>query len=159
MMRHGGAIKRHDEWLTPPELIRSLGEFDLDPCSPTVRPWPTAKMHIAPPENGLLATWVGRVWLNPPFSRNAAWLGRLAQHGNGIALVPARTDSRWFQEIAWPHCHAVLLLRGRQHFFRVDGTRSGGSPMPMVLFAFGRSNARALELSGLGGIFIEGGLS
>ena len=23
-----------DEWLTPPEIIYSLGEFDLDPCSP-----------------------------------------------------------------------------------------------------------------------------
>lgn len=36
-----------DEWLTPPELIKSL-EFDLDPCSPgTRRPWDTAKNHYA----------------------------------------------------------------------------------------------------------------
>jgi hypothetical protein len=34
-----------DEWLTPPEIIKSLGEFDLDPCSPINRPWDTAKNH------------------------------------------------------------------------------------------------------------------
>ena len=27
-----------DEWLTPLEIIRALGEFDLDPCSPVRRP-------------------------------------------------------------------------------------------------------------------------
>ena len=24
----------NDEWLTPPYIIKELGEFDLDPCSP-----------------------------------------------------------------------------------------------------------------------------
>lgn len=28
-----------DEWLTPPGIIKSLGEFDLDPCAPVKRPW------------------------------------------------------------------------------------------------------------------------
>lgn len=32
----------HDEWLTPPEILRALGEFDLDPCAPVVRLWETA---------------------------------------------------------------------------------------------------------------------
>ena len=26
------------EWLTPPEVIAALGEFDLDPCAPINRP-------------------------------------------------------------------------------------------------------------------------
>ena len=34
-----------DEWLTPPEIIQALGHFDLDPCSPIDRPWPTAKVR------------------------------------------------------------------------------------------------------------------
>lgn len=33
-----------DEWLTPPQLLKCLGPFDLDPCSPVDRPWPTAAM-------------------------------------------------------------------------------------------------------------------
>lgn len=28
-----------DEWLTPPQIIKALGGFDLDPCSPINRPW------------------------------------------------------------------------------------------------------------------------
>lgn len=35
----------HDEWLTPPEILRALGAFDLDPCAPVVRPWETAAKH------------------------------------------------------------------------------------------------------------------
>jgi hypothetical protein len=27
---------RKDEWLTPPEIIRALGPFNLDPCAPVV---------------------------------------------------------------------------------------------------------------------------
>ena len=29
-------------WLTPPEVIRALGRFTLDPCCPPVMPWRTA---------------------------------------------------------------------------------------------------------------------
>jgi hypothetical protein len=36
----------HDEWLTPPEIVKALGTFDLDPCAPAVRPWDTAKRHF-----------------------------------------------------------------------------------------------------------------
>lgn len=55
-----------DEWLTPPEIIRALGEFDLDPCAPIVRPWDMAKAHYTELDNGLIRPWHGRVWLNPP---------------------------------------------------------------------------------------------
>ena len=34
-----------ENWLTPPEILRTCGEFDLDPCTPIVRPWDTAKRH------------------------------------------------------------------------------------------------------------------
>ncbi|NCW30719.1 MAG: adenine methyltransferase, partial [Alphaproteobacteria bacterium] len=29
-------------WLTPPAVIKALGEFDLDPCASLDRPWDTA---------------------------------------------------------------------------------------------------------------------
>lgn len=31
---HQSARMKNDEWLTPPEIVRALGPFDLDPCSP-----------------------------------------------------------------------------------------------------------------------------
>ena len=41
----GNTSTGKDEWLTPPYVIEALGSFDLDPCSPIKRPWPTAKEH------------------------------------------------------------------------------------------------------------------
>jgi hypothetical protein len=35
---HQSARMKNDEWLTPPEILAKLGEFDLDPCAPVVRP-------------------------------------------------------------------------------------------------------------------------
>lgn len=57
---HESSVMRTDEWLTPPSIIRSLGEFDLDPCSPINRPWDTAKQHYTVNDNGLLLPWFGR---------------------------------------------------------------------------------------------------
>ena len=51
----------NEEWLTPPEIIQSLGKFDLDPCSPCIRPWDTALNHYCITEDGLQQNWEGRV--------------------------------------------------------------------------------------------------
>ena len=77
-----------DEWLTPPDLLRQLGEFDLDPCAPVTRPWDMAAEHFTMLDDGLKRPWHGRVWLNPPYGKHAAaWLDRLADHGRGTALI------------------------------------------------------------------------
>ncbi len=49
---HHSARAMKDEWLTPPEIVRSLGTFDLDPCSPINRPGPTAKRHLTIDDDG-----------------------------------------------------------------------------------------------------------
>ena len=59
-------------WLTPPEIIKALGPFDTDPCCPDGgMPWPTARRMITKSEDGLRQPWVERVWLNPPYGRDA----------------------------------------------------------------------------------------
>ena len=144
-------------WLTPPDLLAKLGEFDLDPCAAMdPRPWPTAAHHIAPPDNGLLMPWFGRVWLNPPYGPHAAkWLARLAQHGNGIALTFARTETRMFHEHVWPIADALLFLANRPHFHDQSGTRArGGSGAPMCLIAYGRENVIALKRSHIAGALV-----
>lgn len=143
----------HD-WLTPPEIIEALGPFHLDPCAaPSPRPWPTASRHIELPEDGLNTEWHGRVWCNPPFgSHTGQCLGRMALHGNGIALAFARTDTVMFQHWVFAHASAVLFLAKRPHFYRPDGTRAAGNSCgPICLIAYGAGNAAALESSGLPG--------
>ena len=142
-----------EEWLTPPEIIRSLGEFDLDPCSPIKRPWPTARKHFTIQDNGLIKEWSGRVWMNPPYgSETIRWMRRLMAHGNGIALIFARTETRTFHECVWGKASALLWIRGRITFYNVDGTKprtSGGAPS--VLIAYGEQNAEALRNCGIPG--------
>lgn len=146
----------YDEWLTPPELLKALGPFDLDPCAPVKRPWPTAREHYTVFDNGLGKPWRGRVWLNPPYAKSTGfWLARLAEHGNGIALTFARTETAMFFEHVWNEADALLFIEGRLHFHHVDGRRakesSGG---PSVLIAYGSSNAAALRSSAICGKYI-----
>lgn len=142
----------HDEWLTPPSILQALGPFDLDPCAPVVRPWPTAATHYTVEDDGFTKTWVGRVWCNPPFGREAiGWMRRCAAHGNAIALIPARTETVMFYETVWGRASGVLFIRGRPHFHRVDGSRAPfNSGAPICLVAYGVENLCALEKSGLG---------
>lgn len=149
---HQSARMKNDEWLTPPEIMEKLGAFDLDPCSPIDRPWPTASTHYTVQDDGLQQPWHGRVWCNPPFGREAVkWLRRMAEHGNGISLIPARTETAIFYETVWGFADGVLFIRGRPHFHYVDGSRAPfNSGAPICLVAYGQKNKDALISSGLG---------
>lgn len=148
-----------NEWLTPPEIIRALGNFDLDPCSPSSRPWSTAKRHLTKADDGLSATWYGRIWLNPPYGPDTGkWLKKLSEHGDGIALIFARTETAMFFDYVWERASAILFLRGRLHFHRPDGARAAGnSGAPSCLVAYGDENALTLANSGIEGkiVYLE----
>jgi hypothetical protein len=154
---HQSANALKDEWLTPPELVKALGSFDLDPCAPINRPWPTATNHLTIEDNGLAKTWQGRVWCNPPYGLAAAkWLARLVEHGDGIALIFARTETRMFFDHVWPKADAVLFLEGRLYFHHVDGSRAAAnSGAPSVLVAYGRANADVLRTCGIAGKYLD----
>lgn len=144
------------EWYTPPGLIAALGlEYDLDPCTPVGGlPWIPAARTISLPDDGLAATWSGRVWLNPPYGPHTEhWLRRLAAHGNGIALVFARTETRWWHETVCAS-DAVCFIAGRLTF--VDRRRqpgAGNAGGPSALVAYGADCAAAVAAANLGMTF------
>lgn len=129
-------------WLTPPHIIEALGPFDLDPCA--APGWTTAARHITLPEDGLAVAWSGAVWLNPPYGSEVwSWLARLADHGDGVALIFARTETAGFVREVWGKADAVLFLHGRLHFHYPDGERApANSGAPSCLVAYG---ARAVD--------------
>lgn len=153
---HHSHASLKEEWLTPPEIIRALGTFDLDPCAPVVRPWDTANVHHTINDNGLSRAWYGRVWCNPPYGdKTAIWLERLADHGNGIALIFARTETRMFFDQVWGKASGLLFLEGRLHFHHVDGRRAAANAgAPSVLVAYGSNNAKTLCECGLAGHYV-----
>lgn len=156
MSGHQSPKMKTDVWLTPKSITDRIGSFDLDPCSIDDHPWQIARYWWTESNNGMAKSWRGRVWLNPPFGRQAdKWVERLAEHGNGIALLAARTETiAWFRNV-WTKAHAVLFLKGRPHFHRRDGTRASfNSGAPIALIAYGSPNAEILKQSGLDGAFI-----
>jgi len=135
-----------EEWLTPPEIIRAFGPFDLDPCAPVKRPWPTAGNHYTIEDDGLSRPWQGLVWCNPPYGpKTGDWLARCAQHNNCLALVFARTETQWFQNHVWPHATSLFFITGRLSFYHVGGDKGGTAGAPSVLIAYGDLADRRLR--------------
>lgn len=148
--------KPKEEWLTPQWILDPLGKFDLDPCSPIKRPWPTANQHYTVLDNGLMKEWHGRVWLNPPYGDEAIrWMQRMSIHCNGIALLVARTDTKIFQDYVFGVADGMFFIRGRIQFCTVDGSISNNNlGAPSVLIAYGQENADILSSCGLRGRFV-----
>ena len=144
-----------NEWVTPRNITESLGKFDLDPCSMKDQPWYHAKNHYTVEDNGLEKPWKGRVWLNPPYGPDAAhWLDKLAEHGNGIALIFARTETKMFFDHCWK-ASGLLFLKGRLYFHYPDGKKAAAnSGGPSVLIAYGENNVQAMKDSGLEGALV-----
>lgn len=147
-----------NDWLTPPEIIRELGPFDLDPACHPAMPWRTAAIMVSfwPPRpnaagetlcvqgDGLAVPWIGRVWNNPPYDNPRPWARRHIEHGNSIFLVPAKaTDTEWGQLSLL--ADAVLFPAGRLLFHYPDGTKSAGKWSPSMLCAWGAGNVAALR--------------
>jgi phage N-6-adenine-methyltransferase len=144
-----------DEWYTPPEIFQALGlDFDLDPCTaPGGVPWVPARRHLSIEDDGLHKRWSGRVWLNPPYgTATSRWVERLARHGDGIALVFARTDTGWGQS-AIATADAVCFIAGRLSFIAGaggEGQRGHNAAAPSMLLAYGETCAAALRRCSLG---------
>jgi len=146
-----------DEWLTPPWIIERLGPFDLDPCAAIDQPWATAARMLTIKDDGLSMDWHGLVWCNPPYGPQTwKWLERLSDHGRGIALTFARTETRGFYAQCWSKADAMLFIKGRLFFHHGDGAKAAGNAGgPSVLVAYGTESRIRLRESGIQGGYWE----
>jgi hypothetical protein len=159
MANFGGEVRNvgTTTWLTPPYILKALGEFDLDPCTPLDRPWDTAKHHYTIEDDGLIQPWFGRVWCNPPYGREMnAFLEKMAtQDPGGIVLIFARTETKAFFDYVWDRAHAILFIKGRLKFYRPDGTEGDTAGSPSVLVAYGEQEVEVLRNCGIEGRLVE----
>ena len=130
-----------DEWYTPQEIIDSVlevfGEIDLDPCSNSkTNSKIPARKHFTKNDNGLTKPWEGAVYMNPPYGREIKdWVSKLLEEWEigkieGIALVPARTDTDWFSQL---DAHPWCAIRGRLKF----SSNPNSAPFPSAVFYLG----------------------
>lgn len=131
------------EWATPRSLFDALNaefHFTLDVCATPEN----AKLPLffTREMDGLAQDWRGHVcWMNPPYGRAiGAWVEKAATCGaRAVALLPARTDTRWWHEHIWDEEHhrprpgvQVRLLRGRLKL----GGATTGAPFPSAVVVF-----------------------
>lgn len=155
---HSGNSVTHEgksnTWFTPEAYTKYLGPFDLDPCTESFRPHDIAKNNICfdTGGDGLKEDWSGRVWLNPPYGRTVGkWLNKLAIHGNGIALVFSRMETKWAQEMLGK-ATAVFFIEGRITFIPADKDKPTSNAANGSMFIiFGEHNVISVLESGING--------
>jgi hypothetical protein len=124
---------KHD-WETPEKIlgvVRSvLGPIYLDPCTSLSNPVGAERFYV-PKDDGLSKQWRGTVYMNSPYGRELSkWVKKASAEEGAtaiIGLIPARPDTRWFQDYCNPSTSsatAVCFWRGRLTFV--------GAPAPAL---------------------------
>ena len=139
-----------DEWSTPIDTFAALHrEFTFMLDAAATRENRLCTNYYGPDHekaecrNGLVVDWASSTFVNPPYSRCREFIAKAAEEAaNGctvVALVPSRTDTRWWHEHVWDasqHCcrHGVTVrfIKGRLKF----GDSMNSAPFPSVVIIF-----------------------
>jgi phage N-6-adenine-methyltransferase len=143
--------KASNEWSTPQDTFDALDaefQFAVD-CAATAENAKCARW-LGPggsSPDALTVAWgeCGTVcWLNPPYSRVRAFISKAAAEGawcscTVVALVPARTDTRWWHQHVWDSARHSMRFGVELRFFtgrlKFGGMHSG-APFPSVVVIF-----------------------
>lgn len=144
-------------WFTPFEIVKPLGQFDVDVCTMSFRPFDVAKNHFEfdNGQNAFTLDWEGFVWMNPPYGKEIApFIEKFKQHGNGIALVFARMGTPWMQK--WlSDGEGVFFLRKRIVFIDKHGVKGKANAGCDSCFLYVGEEAKQRILnSGIEGVLI-----
>jgi site-specific DNA-methyltransferase (adenine-specific) len=139
------------------EIFTPLHEefhFTLDVASsgPRLCPrWLGPGSNIA--QDALLVSWAGEIcFMNPPYSRVAEFVRKAALeevtgHASTVALLPARTDTRWWHDYVWNRLTndwhngvSCRFIKGRVKFINPTGdifAKANSAPFPSAIVIFG----------------------
>lgn len=131
---------KSDDWSTPQSLYDELHKefgFDLDVCASKENA--KCKKYISKKDDGLKVSWRGyKCWMNPPYGRDIGkWIKKAAERESGltVALLPARTDTKYFHEYIYGKAE-IRFLKGRLKF----GGHQNSAPFPSMVVIF-RNNS------------------
>lgn len=127
-----------DEWSTPSDVFDRLNNefsFNLDACATDLNH--KCERYFTQAENGLNQSWGGyRVFCNPPYSNISEWVKKAYYESYKTdtlicLLIPARTDTRYFQEYIL-HRSEIRFIKGRLHF----NNSKAGAPFPSMIVIY-----------------------
>lgn len=128
---------KSNEWCTPAKIFDALNaefNFTLDPCCTHENA--KCLRHFTAEDDGLSRDWGKEiVFMNPPYGREiGAWMKKAYEASRAgavvVCLVPARTDTRWWHELAV--LGDIRFLRGRLRF---SGAKTN-APFPSAIVIF-----------------------
>lgn len=135
-----------NEWYTPPQFIEAarqvMGEIDLDPASSEkAQEIVKAKRFYTLADDGLSHSWSGRVWLNPPYSKDlcarfAAKLIESKRVSQACVLVNNATETAWLQSL-FVTCDSACFPAGRIRFLNRSGQPANSPLQGQVILYFG----------------------
>ena len=109
------------EWETPDDLFFRLNKvykFTIDVCASDDNK--KLPVFFSAEENGLAQQWNGSVWMNPPYGSGIeSWVRKAYQASRSagtivVALLPARTDTAWWEWVL--KARKIFFIRGRLRF-------------------------------------------
>jgi phage N-6-adenine-methyltransferase len=144
---------KHDNWATPRGVLeairRTFGAIALDPCAARHSKLQARARYFT---GGLDRPWpaLGLVYVNPPYGKTMrAWadhcVAYAAAGGEVLLLVPARTDTVWWDRLTAPDAAAVAFVRGRLRFELPGATEC--APFPSALVYLGHRSDRFEQLA------------
>jgi phage N-6-adenine-methyltransferase len=138
--------RKSDLWRTPQEVFDRydrIYNFDIDGAADSTNH--LCDVWYGPDgiyEDYLTASpWGMQVWLNPPYSAVKDFVEKAAfdaeKGTTTVALLPARTDTRWFHKHIYMKPNVrVELLKGRIKFLDENGQQQSSAPFPSMVVTF-----------------------
>ena len=111
----------NDEMYTPAWIFEALKlKFDLDVSAPAGgAPYVPCNKYYTINDDGLMQSWHGLVWCNPPYSKPSPWVDKWLSHGEGLALLPLSGNSQWWQRL-WHSKAKVIMMKPNVGFEKPD---------------------------------------
>jgi phage N-6-adenine-methyltransferase len=144
-----------NEWYTPQYIVERaravMGAIDLDPASnPEANETVQAATYYTAEDDGLEHEWLGRVWLNPPYSRDLMprFVAKLIEEykagrtTSAILVSHNNTETDWFQSLAGASA-AICFPDTRIKFYR--GEHVAAPVNGQVFFYLGRETSAFID--------------
>ena len=129
-----------DMWATPQSFFDELNNefhFTLDPCATKANA--KCNKFYTIDEDGLQQDWKGEVvFCNPPYGKMiSSWVRKCSQESKKpnttvVALLPARTDTRYFHDYIYGKAKDIRFIKGRLKF----GDSKNSAPFPSMVVVF-----------------------
>ena len=126
-----------DDWATPRPFFNRLDaefHFTLDAAASDENR--LCHHYFTETEDGLLQSWYGVVFCNPPYSSVAKWIEKAYRESllgaTVVLLIPSRTDTAAWHRFIFPHAAEIRFVRGRLKF----GGSANSAPFPSAVIVF-----------------------